>query len=325
MVDEQNISIINKQRRNAIIDYVKKNPQCYKEKVVEHCTRIEVASRMTARKIIDELKQEGILNVYKEKNNSKSYKLVVNSENLLLIIPQDLEEIFVQFKNFVDIVNKIPIGKDEIHSRVENSIYHDCIDEEHYDKLQQSVSLLPCIMIDVINDVFTFSFIFTLNKKIDKSYLPKIYPNYFEIINKMYLYVSEGPRDDVLYYKNGSSHDSYLYQDYLESKKYSNFIKVSYLAYLCTIFGIEENLYKVLDLLWVKNVDTVSLMYYNDLEKIFFRYNNHKNRSSIHPYLYHNVSQLKKYDEHYMYNNDILNKIHEGLNYFIVMDEGLFR
>lgn len=41
------------------------------------------------------------------------------------------------------------------------------------------------------------------------------------------------------------------------------------------------------------------------------------------PYLYPKISQLKTSNKHREYNNDILNKIHDGLDYFILIDKGL--
>jgi hypothetical protein len=114
-----------------------------------------------------------------------------------------------------------------------------------------------------------------------------------------------------------------LYENYLKSKRHGNFTKACYLAYLGTMFGIEDNLYKLLDLLWIRNIGSVSLMYKNELENIFFYKMEYERGLHSAPYLYPDISQLKTSNKHREYNNDTLNKIHDGVNYFILLEKGL--
>ena len=332
MMDGHDNQTNNGYRSQAIIDFVKSHPECDKEEVVRHCFEKGIASRLTVRKIIKDLEKDGILNVIKEKDNSKSYKLTVNSENLLVIIPKDLEEIFAQFKVFLDTVKKIPLDENEIISMVENSIYSGKISNQRVDSysineidlIKQSISLLPYIMVDIISDVITFSFIFTLHKKIDANDFPRLYLHYFKIINKMYLQILGLMPENVLLNKNISFEPPPIYKHYLASKKYGNFIKVGYLAYLCTFFGIDEVLYRLLDLLWIKNIDTVSFMYNEDLKDIFDDYE-YRETSVLfaHQVMFCDKTKLKRYDGHDDYDNEMLNKLHEGLECFILMGKGL--
>src|SRR4051794_37582875 len=106
-MNDEDVSNSGKKRRESIINYVKRNPGCDKQKVIKYCEVKEVGSRIPVRTSIDKLIEEGILMIEKTKKNSRSYKLTVASENLLVTIPQDLEEILIGFQNFVDIIKKI--------------------------------------------------------------------------------------------------------------------------------------------------------------------------------------------------------------------------
>lgn len=325
MMDGPGNEINNSNRRQAIIDFVKSHPECDKEVVIEYCKDKGIASRLTVRKTIDELQGEEILKIIKKKNNSKSYKLTVNSENLLVIIPRDLAEIFVQFKDFADTVKKLSQNENEIRHRIENSIYGHSIGEDYqYYRLTESVPLLPYIIIDIINDVFTFYFICILPKKIDdQNHISKLNLIYFENISRMYSYLSKELRTLLPDNESSPSTMDFPEEFYLKSKRYNNFTKACYISYLCAIFGIEDELYNVLDLLWIRNVETVSLMYASDLEYVFtekelFEMNYKTSLSSV-----HHMSQLKASNKHLVYNNDMLNKMHDAINSFILTGRGL--
>ncbi len=308
----------------AVVDYVKENPKCNKQKVVEYCRKEGIASRVTVMKAIDELQTKRILNVDKEKRNSKHYRLTVDADSLLVILPQELEEVFMQFQEFVDTVNKLSQNEDEILHRVKNSIYGDSIDETHYGIVRESLPFLPYVVIDIINDVFTFSFIFIWSKKIDdQNHFSKLYSIYFENLSRLYSYLSKKLFDKIPPDNVFPSRTYQLYENYLKSKRHSNFTKACYLAYLCTLFGIEDNLYKLLDLLWIRSTESVSLMYKNELENVFLYKMEYERRLQSAPYLYPHTSQLKTSNKHHEYNNDTLNKIHDGINYFILMEKGL--
>jgi hypothetical protein len=312
-----------KMTKEAVIDYVKENPNCDKERVIRYCDDKGIASRVTVIKAIKELQYEGILNIHKRKNNSKSYVLTVDAESSLVTIPLILKDIFIQFQEFVDLVNELSKNEDDIHRRVDNSIYGDFI-KTYYNRVRESLPLLPYILIDVINDTYTFYLIFFLSKKVnDQNQISKIFSIYFENISMIYSHLSIKlynilPENSFFYSRSNPPHQLYLY-----SKIYHNFTRVCHLAYLCNIFGIEDSLYKVLDLLWIKNIESVSLMYNDELEHIISQYRFEESRSSPHSHLFHNFSKLKTSNNHYAHKNDILNKIHDGLNYFILMDKGL--
>ncbi len=308
----------------AVIEYVKENSKCNKQKVVEYCKNEGIASRVTVMNAIAELQTNRILNVDKERRNSKHYKLTVDADSLLVILPLELDKIFIQFQDFVDTLNKLSQNEDEIHNRVKNSIYGDYINELHYDRIRQSLTFLPYVVIDIINDVFTFSFIFIWSKKIDdQNQFSKLYSIYFENISRLYSYLSKKLFDNIPADNVFPSRTYPLYENYLKSKKHNNFTKICYLAYLCTMFGIEDNLFKVLDLLWIKNIESVSLMYKNELENVILYKMEYERRTHSAPKLYPDISQLKTTNKHREYNNDILNKIHDGINYFILMEKGL--
>ncbi len=266
---------------------------------------------------MNDLEEDGILNFYKEKDNSKYYKLTIQSENLLVTIPRDLEEIFIRFKSFVDTVNKISLKETEIQTKIKNSKVSNS-DNKSYD---QSLLLLPYNLIDLINDIFTFYFLFILPKKIeDNSICIKLYTCYFENMIKMYSYISK-KLNPIFPTSIGNflPMSSNPYENYLESKKYYNFEKVCYVSYLCMIFDIEGNLYEVLDFLWIRYLESVSLMYESDIDYMLGMDENHIN------FMYNlnedYIQKLKGINKHYAYNNDMLNKIHNGVNHYILYDK----
>jgi hypothetical protein len=97
-----------------------------------------------------------------------------------------------------------------------------------------------------------------------------------------------------------------LYLSYLSSKKYTNFSKVHILVKTCRILGIEENVYDLLDLVWIKNKEAASLIY--DLFELKEWYTAFQ-------------SQLNKSYKDYVKDNSFLEKIHISVDNFIFFDE----
>lgn len=249
----ENDNINSKIRKEQIIEYVTRNQECDKEKVITHCIEKKVGTKVTIRKAIDELAKEGILKL--NKKDFKSYRLTIPSGDLLLKISQDLEEIFVQFKDFVFLIKKISEGKDGINTN------------ETFSKIYtiDQVSSLPIKLIDTIDDIFKFYFILILPKKIDdQKIIMKLISKYFENLNNMYLLVTK-ELNFVPSYDLVSIQNSVLYKSYMQSKMDSFFTKIYSLVEICRELNIEENLYKVLDLVWSKNADSAALLYRNEL------------------------------------------------------------
>jgi DNA-binding Lrp family transcriptional regulator len=323
-VDKEYVNIDNSQRRQAVVDYISNFPECHIEEVVKHCDKIGMASRVTVRKIIDELVKEGLVKKERSKSNSKSVKLDVDPQNLLVIIPQNLERIFSEFSLFMDELSKIPYSEDNIRFRMTNSLLKKTIDNvsDHHN-LSDALVSIPFIILDVINDVITFSLLFELPKKTPSStHVSKLYSKYFESLNKMYLQASLKLSDAKVTLHDTSS-EYFRYAAYLESKEQSGFRKACYLVYLCYRYDIAKEMYRVLDLLWIKNIESVSLMYNRwYLEGLFLDYDRDR-QSKFDIHYVSKLEELRKNNNHLAYNNEMLNKIHKAINLYIVLERFL--
>lgn len=304
-------------KQNEILDYIRRNPECNKKAIINFCEIEGIASRSTVFDILTELEKEKSITIVKK---GKSLCIHINNENLMVSIPHELDHVFVEFKSFIDLISELLKDEHEIRCRIMNSIYQDYMNDSNCVRILKSIPLLPYILIDVINDIFSFYFVFILSKKIDdQKYLSKIQAIYFGNISKMYSYISN--KFSNIFFTIEPSKGNFPYEDYIRSKKYNNFAKVCYLAYLCTFFGIENKLYQVLDYLWIKRIESISLMYSSELEsKLYADLIEHERRKSF-PWVYPHISDLDTSNK--QHEIELLNRIHNSINYFILLDKGL--
>ena len=100
-----------------------------------------------------------------------------------------------------------------------------------------------------------------LPQKIDNPiHVAKLYSIYFEYLSRMYLYVPKEIPETEFSLDLNHFRESALYKSYKNSNTYSNFAKVYELVGKCRILGIEADLYNVLDLLWIKNIEYISII-----------------------------------------------------------------
>lgn len=311
MSNEENSSLSDQLRRKCIIDYVRKHPECQKETVISYCTKIGEGSRVTLGNSINDLIKEGILNEGKEKKNSKSYKLTVVSENLLLIIPQGLEDVFSRLSEFTKVVKKC-IEQDDEH--VSSRPTDDIISRMNNYIAKNSLPFLPYYVTEIVNNLYTFYFNFVLPRKIEeKNFITKLYFLYFENLSKIYSSILLELGDNFLDIADLSTVvKSNLYQyDFVGEHPGLN--PVYRTARLCRIIGIEEDLYKVLDLLWIKNEECCTLLYTLNEEQKPNERNilNNKQNKKIMEIIYKN--QLRE--------NKMLAKIHTLIDLYIYQQE----
>ena len=114
---------------------------------MKFCVDKGIGSKVTVSDAIIELLAEGILNPGKERKNSKSYKLSVNSDNLLLTIPQDLEELLTGFKEFVTVVSKLQNKMSKLDDEQLASLKYN-----HYYSIK-SIPSLPYDVIEIFNKI----------------------------------------------------------------------------------------------------------------------------------------------------------------------------
>lgn len=309
--NEENIGSIDLIRRKCILEYVKKNPECDKEDVIAHCTETGEGSRATLSKSINDLIIEGILNAGKVKKNSRSYKLTIVSENLLLIIPQDLDNIFSRLKDFTKIIKK-KIGNRAV---IENKSHSKNIHSKRVEyEAKRSMSFLPYYLTEIINSFYTFYFNFVLPKKIEnKNLIIRLYSLYFENLSEIYSFILTQLGDTISYTSDFHALvKSNMYKGYYDDE-HPGLYPVYRNVRMCRINGIEEELYNVLDQLWLKNEETCLLLYGLNPES-----NSQETSSSVDKES--NKMFESKYTE-YIKNNKILDKIHLLIDYYIYQDE----
>lgn len=75
----------------AIIDFVRKNPGCLKQKVVDYCKNEGIGSRVPVLKIIDALEPD-VIEVRKQRRNSMKHPLFIKEDNVLLTTLRAIEK-----------------------------------------------------------------------------------------------------------------------------------------------------------------------------------------------------------------------------------------
>lgn len=256
---EENLSQNERDRRNCIIKYVKKYPECQKEDVIIHCSSIGEGSRVTLSKSIKELIDEGFLNEGKEKKNSKSFKLTVVDGNLLLTIPQDLQDIFSSLITFTKIV------RNKMNEEVESMNITSAVDMNSYvnkSEGRKSLPLLPYYVTEIINNLYTFYFNFILPKKIERiNMIRRLYSLYFESLSNVYPSILTELGDNVSHNPDTYAQTKMdIYEGHLQSD-HPGLYPIYRTVRLCKINGIDEQLYEVLDQLWLKNMESSVLLY----------------------------------------------------------------
>ena len=100
-----NQNLTNKERTEAIIDYIKYNPGCTKEDVIRGVT--EVWSKNTVQKILNILKEEGRIRITKDKLNSRGYKLFLCKDNILIVLNQQIKDFNNKFTKLLEKIESV--------------------------------------------------------------------------------------------------------------------------------------------------------------------------------------------------------------------------
>ncbi|WP_134482702.1 hypothetical protein [Candidatus Nitrosocosmicus franklandus] len=246
-------------RKNRIIDYLTNEGNKRVKDVLNYCIKEGIGSKSTVTEAIQELLAEGILNSGKERRNSKSYSLSVNSDNLLLVIPKDLDNIFEQFKKFIDKVKQF-----EKKKKFENRIEIEAIGTSKKANLVQKdgASLLQYDMIEIINDVYLFNFVVILPARLhDENLINRLYSIYFNKISEMYLYVISDLSTENSPFNSDIDQQLLLYVNYMDSKGQNLWGRLYEIVKISEIMQIEDDLDNLLKLLWSKNTEPFLLLY----------------------------------------------------------------
>ncbi|HEU5119929.1 MAG TPA: hypothetical protein VFT71_02985, partial [Candidatus Nitrosocosmicus sp.] len=289
-------------REKKIIHYIINHPECSWNKVIVYCSENGGPHKKTVEKTIAKLIEDGVITERDDPNDKRSFMLTVESENLLEILPKDLESIFSKLMAFARVIkemieNDYSVGNEPPANHISAIVTHDA---------KKALPFLPYYTTSIINSLYTFYFIFVLPTKIEnRDLISKLHSWYFENLSKIYsFYLSEFR--NTRYYSSDlkvlvKSRIDMGYSEHIGSGLYS----VSNIVRICRINGIEEQLYEVLDQLWIRNEETSSLLYALDeyeskIEQIVDKM---KDANELHKSLYKDRPK----------NNNTLNRIHRQI------------
>lgn len=241
-----------------IIDFIRNNQGCSINKVIVYCRENKGPPKETVEKIIQELKEKGIVTERDNPHDKRSHMLTIDSENLLESFPKDLETIFSMLMSFTKLIKKIIENDYSIGNEPKPNHISDIVTYE----AKRSLPFLPYYVTAIINSLYTFYFVFALPQKIEnRNLIAKLHSWYFENLSKIYsFYATE--LGNTIYY---SSDISVMVKSKIRMGYFEDSGPGLHLVYrivrICRINGIEEQLYDVLDQLWMRNEESSGLLY----------------------------------------------------------------
>jgi len=239
-------------RRKCIVEYIKKNPESEKEDVIAHCIKNGEGSRVTLSRSIQELIKEGIIKDGKVRKNSKSYKLTLVSENLLLTFPQDLEEIFLKFKNLISAVKEWCISPEFAYNKRFGHV-PELIDRE---KIAKHTVPLLYFTLEIINEICSIFLRFMLPDKLDrKDQIVKLYMIYYRFIGQMYSLIIEEIGEYIPKFDSNLSNRSIPYATQIINSVGTITNKTVLIINTCNEYSLQRELFDILHFVWQKNVD----------------------------------------------------------------------
>lgn len=245
-------------RREAILKYVKKENYCSKEEVIRHLTKEGIGTKVPVSNDLRELIEEGILDPGKSPDsNSKNYKLTIIDDNPLVIVPRDLGTLYKKFENFVKIVSQLHDKNFNNAKKTEHNNYS----AYNIHNANKSIPILPYDLIEIIDKIYNFYFMFVLPIEIkNNDLIARIYSSYFEMKLKMHILVTTEMNVNSL--NDLTNIDkSPMYKSYIHSDIFTGMRKVSQIVLNCKILGIDSSLFEVLDFLWITNKKFLTLVY----------------------------------------------------------------
>jgi hypothetical protein len=240
-------SITESDRQRIIIEFIRSNPYCNAEDVVQGVKND--ISRVTVFKTLDKLKESGAVQRYLENNqkrNAREHKLFVDESNPLVSVRLELEKFESAYfdlfnKAFLEVKLKVSQLRQAEAKPIDPTMKDELID--------QNVTL----MVNLLNifyamvDACLFRFLFIWSQKIsDQKVLQQLYSMIFSKISEMTIRLFGGLKsaqglniysflDPFLQFRIRSAGEGELVE-YLDSFKE---------------FGMEKEIESVIDSLWM--------------------------------------------------------------------------
>lgn len=246
-------------REKMITAYVRNHPNCSINKVIVYCKGIQGGPpKKTVERILLKLEEEGIITERPNPDDKRSCMLTVASGNLLEILPKDLEGIFSRVLAFTKLIKKMIENGNTIGDKPRPNHISEMVTYE----AKRSLPFLPYYVTAIINSLYTFYFIFVLPQTIEnRNLIAKLHSWYFENLSKIYSYYRTELGNTVYYSSDiAVMVKSKINLGYIEDQG-PGLYPVYRIVRMCRINGIEEELYDVLDQLWIRNEKSSVLFY----------------------------------------------------------------
>ena len=173
-------------RRSIIIEYIKNNPDCNKQKVVNALDG--QLSRVPILHTLKELKKEGIISESKEKQNSRDHKLNVNAGNIVVSVSQEIDELE---KAFFSLFKSIKKKYDAVYSSANSTNTYKGNIQDDVSKIVDLLWESSSIFYEIVNVYLLRSVILWPKKVQDKDVLKKLYSIVYTKIADISLRLSE--------------------------------------------------------------------------------------------------------------------------------------
>jgi len=177
---------LNENKRSIIIEYIKNNPGCNKQKVVNALDG--QLSRVPILNTLKELKEERIIHESKEKQNSRDHNLFVNADNILVSVSQEIDELE---KAFFTLFKSIKKKYDAVYSSANSTNTYKGNIQDDVSKIVNLLWESSSIFYEIVNVYLLRSVILWPKKVQDKDVLKKLYSIVYTKIADISLRLSE--------------------------------------------------------------------------------------------------------------------------------------
>lgn len=240
------------QRKNAIIEFIIKHPECTINEVKVFCDNNKIASKETVEKILTELEKEGRLTNRPNSHDKRARSLTIDSENLLIILPSDFEELYSRFQFFVMAIKEWSMNPEDTfrkyYGEPERKI--DC------QLIANLTILLPYKLMNIIDQIYNAYFAVVLPEKINKKeHIQKLNLLYYRYVSQMRSFVFENLQECVSKFNFYSSDRSIRYHYLINVLQRPTFDDLVRLILDCHAYSLQKQLFDILNFLWERNID----------------------------------------------------------------------
>lgn len=239
------------QRKNAIIEFIIKHPECTIREVETYCEKNQIGTKKTVDRYIKDLEREDKLTIKPSQIDKRALSLTIDSDNLLIYLPKDFDELFSLFQNFI-IAIKEWIVTPEITFMKRFGKPEKKIDGQ---LITSKVIFLPFWTMDIINQIYTAFFIVVLPEKINKKeHIRKLNSLYHQYVSQIYALVYEEIGTYIPKLSRHLANKPIHYFTFTDT----TIRPIDLLFRLindCHAYSLQKELFNILNLVWGRNID----------------------------------------------------------------------